>query len=402
LCFAIKAYAMWRSLLPFLLYIVLLLTQSCAAQPVLSGQLSVEPDSKWAKRLYLLDPVRWDALGRSYVSTVLDSIDLDDEGHFAVAQLPPQTEGRMLLLAVQRQGERYANRLDNEEVTTSNYFPFIWREGDVIELTGELGRLQASIQIFDPAPEQAAILELRDIRQAAFASSAPSSEHLAEELLEEEDLLRRQQAPLMAFARETDYSLPALLAIRWVSISGNYERIPEFLVEQCEHWQRRNPTEPWVADLCMVGDREQLPILLGDTIPDFDLPLLAGDTVSLHQLLGERLTLLDLWASWCAPCRVQNREYLVPLWDEQQAGGFQVLGYALDASKASWERAIVKDGVDRWPHASDLSGDDAPLLDRLRLQTIPANLLLDPSGRVVAKNLHGEALVSFVRKWLQE
>jgi peroxiredoxin len=369
---------------------------------VLRGKLSVAADTEWATRVYILDPQRWDAVARSYVSTVLDSVDLDPQGRFSLAHLPPHTEGRLLQLAVQVKGERYANRLYNEEVAAANYFPFVWRQGAEIVISGELSRLQASLQMADPSPENAAILQLRDIRQRAFREPASEPEHQTEELLEEEEELRQKQALLMAFAQETDQVLAALLAIRWVSIAGNYERIPEFLVQQCEYWQLQEPDEPWVAELCAAGDREKLPILLGDTLPDFALPTLAGDTVSLHQLLGERLTLVDLWASWCAPCRVQNRAYLVPLWDSQHAAGFQIIGYALDASRSTWERAILQDGADRWIHTSDLQGDDAPLLDRLRLQTIPANLLVDKSGRVVAKNLHGEALQSFVREWLHK
>lgn len=384
------------------LYLLLLLTQSCVGQPVLRGKLTAAADSEWASRVYILDPQRWDAVARSYVSIVLDSVDLDPQGRFSLSQLPPETKGRLLQLAVQKKGERYANRLDNEEVAAANYFPFVWQEGEEIVVSGQLRRLQASLQIANPSPENAALLRLRDIRQSVFRELTSTTEHQGEELLEKEEQLRQKQAQLMTFAQETDQVLAALLAIRWVSIAGNYERIPEFLVQQCEYWQLQEPDEPWVAELCAVGDRQKLPILLGDTLPDFALPTLAGDTVSLHQLLGERLTLLDLWASWCAPCRVQNRKYLVPLWDAQHAAGFQIIGYALDASQSSWERAILQDGADRWIHASDLRGDDAPLLDRLRLQTIPANLLVDEAGRVVAKNLHGERLQSFVREWLHK
>ncbi|MFQ5448324.1 MAG: hypothetical protein ACE5FF_15470, partial [Saprospiraceae bacterium] len=70
--------------------------------------------------------------------------------------------------------------------------------------------------------------------------------------------------------------------------------------------------------------------------------------------------------------------------------------YALDASRGAWVSAIEKDGAGRWPHSSGLRGDDAPLFRVLRLNTIPANFLLDADGKVVAKNLHGEELMEFV------
>jgi thiol-disulfide isomerase/thioredoxin len=126
-----------------------------------------------------------------------------------------------------------------------------------------------------------------------------------------------------------------------------------------------------------------------------------GDTTGLYKLLGQRLTLLDLWASWCAPCRRENRNVLVSLWDDYHNRGFQIVGYALDSERNIWQAAIEKDGAGRWPHASHLQGDDAPLMQQLRLSTIPANLLLNEQGVIVAKNLHGDALRAFVADYLK-
>ncbi|MBK9013078.1 MAG: TlpA family protein disulfide reductase [Saprospiraceae bacterium] len=248
------------------------------------------------------------------------------------------------------------------------------------------------------------MLQLRDIRQAAFdqfLAGKAAGAHDESALLDEEKALHSFQKPMMQFAEETTYLLPALTAIRWVSIEQDYERVPEFMVSQAEKWKAAAPGHPWVAQLAVVGDRKSLPVLVGDEIPDYPMPMLSGDTIPLRQLLGKRLTVLDLWASWCAPCRKQNRNYLVPLWDKYHAAGFQVVGYALDADRGTWASAIEKDGADRWPHASDLRGDDAPLFKELRLTTIPANFVLDAAGKVVAKNLHGEELAAFVEHYFQ-
>jgi len=130
--------------------------------------------------------------------------------------------------------------------------------------------------------------------------------------------------------------------------------------------------------------------------------MLSGDTIALYQVMGKRLTLLDLWASWCAPCRRENRDFLVPLWENYHKKGFEIIGYSLDASEKTWKRAIEADGAYRWLQASHLQGDDAPLLDVLRIQTIPANFLLSGDGEVIAKNLHGEDLIRFVERYMEE
>ena len=91
----------------------------------------------------------------------------------------------------------------------------------------------------------------------------------------------------------------------------------------------------------------------------------------------------------------------MPLWEEHQSDGFQIVGYGLEASEKAWANAIEADGAHRWPHASHLQGDDSILFESLRLTTIPANLLLDAQGRVVARNLHSEELVEFVETYLK-
>jgi thiol-disulfide isomerase/thioredoxin len=373
---------------------------ACSGQPQLSGTIEREEDSDWGTMVYLIDPGSWKGVGSSYVGTVIDSASIGPDGGFAFDKLPMAPEPILLQLAIQRTNERFPNRLDNEQPATSNYFPLIWQDGEQIVITAKADRFQSSFTIHQPAPLNAAMLELCALRQSAFAKHLEAdiaSEENHGDLLAEEEALMAFQGELMQFAEDSPYLLPALTAIRWVSITGNYERIPEFLFTQAERWIAEQPQHPWAQQLAEVADRTKLPVLIGDLLPDYPMPMLAGDTVSLHTLLGEHLTLLDLWASWCGPCRVQNRDFLVPLWDQYHQSGFQIIGYGLEASPKAWSRAIEADGAYRWPHASDLQGDDSPLFELLRLTTIPANLLLDAEGRVVAKNLHGEELMEYVR-----
>ena len=93
--------------------------------------------------------------------------------------------------------------------------------------------------------------------------------------------------------------------------------------------------------------------------------------------------------------------FLVPLWEKYHQDGFEIVGYSLDASQKAWKRAIEKDGAYRWLHASHLQGDDAPLLDVLRIRTIPANYLLDAKGEILGKNLHGNKLNQFVAMYMK-
>lgn len=393
-----KRICYFSVIFPFLL-------AACTEPAPLSGKLELLPDGSWAPVVYLVQPRTLDEVAAGYAGQVLDSAAVQADGSFVFEKLPDAPSPILLELAVQQKGARFANRLDNERPATANYFPIIWQNGAALEVAAAAGQFQSSFSIRNPSPENAALLRLRDIRLEAhrqFLQGHDPEGHDAEQLLEAEKARLNFQQALMSFAQATDYLLPALTALRWVSPENDYERIPEFLIAQCRKWQSRYPEHPWVVELCEKSSREQLPVLKGDKIPDFPLPLLSGDTVALHQLLGERLTLLDLWASWCAPCRRENREILAPLWDTYHERGFQVIGYALDGSATTWKKAIEQDGAHRWRHASHLLGDDAPLMDALRLQTIPANFLLDAEGKVVGKNLHGEELVEFVKRYIEE
>ncbi|MCF8245327.1 MAG: TlpA family protein disulfide reductase [Saprospiraceae bacterium] len=390
-----------KSTIP-MLFLLLALFTGCSKMPPLSGTISLDARGEWKPVVYLLDPKTWGGIGGSYLGTVLDSATIQPDGSFAFEKMPEAADARLFELAIQPKAEaQHPNRLDNDDPGTSNYFPLVYKNGEAIVVKAEAAHFQRTFSIEKPSDENAAMLQLRDIRQAAFdqflGGKKDGEAHDESALLDEEAAKLSFQKPIMQFAEQTNYLLPALTAIRWVSVEGDYERVPEFIVAQAERWKATAPGHPWVAQMAAKGDRKTLPVLVGDQIPtDYPMPMLSGDTVSLKTLLGKRLTLLDFWASWCAPCRKENRNTLVSLWEKQHESGFQIVGYALDASTGAWSTAIEKDGVGKWPHASHLQGDDAPLFKELRMTSIPANFLLDENGKVLAKNLHGEELVKWV------
>lgn len=378
-----------------------LLFISCSKDP-LSGKLSIPLNADWKSKVYLVQPRSLDEVCTSFGGVVIDSATVDENGRFLFKEMPEADEPILLELVVQKKGERFLNKLEQQDLDAANYFPIVWQTGAIVEVTADINQFQQSFDIKSPSPENAALLQLRDIRYKAnedFFSEAFSG---AEAIIAAAEALHNFREPLIQFAAETEHLLPALVAMRWVSPQNDYERVPEFLVNQCQKWQSKYASHPFVVQLCEKSNLNKLPVLVGEEVPDFPLPTLSGDTTTLYKLKGERLTLLDLWASWCAPCRRENRDVLVPLWDKYHKAGFQIVGYALDASEGTWKKAITTDGADRWIHTSHLQGDDAPLMEALRLQTIPANLLLDINGKVLAKNLHGVALMKFVEAYFRE
>ncbi len=136
-----------------------------------------------------------------------------------------------------------------------------------------------------------------------------------------------------------------------------------------------------------IGEAKKNPI--GKVLPDFTQADTAGNVVRLSSLQG-KYVLVDFWASWCGPCRQENPN-VVTAYQKYKNKNFIVIGVSLDKSKQPWVDAIHKDNL-TWPHVSDLKGWQNAVAQQYQIFSIPQNFLLDPTGKVIAKNLRGPAL----------
>jgi peroxiredoxin len=136
-------------------------------------------------------------------------------------------------------------------------------------------------------------------------------------------------------------------------------------------------------------------VAVGQVAPDFSLTDSTGKAVSLSSFRGQ-LILVDFWASWCSPCRAENPNF-VAIYKEFHPNGFQMLGVSLDKDRAKWLKAIRDDKL-TWNHISDLKGWECAASQLYGINSIPANVLVDPEGKIIARNIFGDEL----RKKLKE
>lgn len=114
-----------------------------------------------------------------------------------------------------------------------------------------------------------------------------------------------------------------------------------------------------------------------------------GNPVALSSFRG-KYVLIDFWASWCKPCRMENPN-VVEAYNKYKEKNFTVLGVSLDRAKEPWVKAIKDDGLS-WTQVSDLKFWSNEVAVKYKVESIPQNFLLDPNGKIIAKNLRGEEL----------
>ncbi len=140
-------------------------------------------------------------------------------------------------------------------------------------------------------------------------------------------------------------------------------------------------------------------VAIGQIAPDFTQNDPDGNPVKFSDVYSKNeVTLLDFWASWCGPCRGENPN-VVAVFNDYKDKGFTVFGVSLDKEKESWLKAINDDKLN-WTQVSDLAYWQNEVAKEYAINSIPSNLLVDKTGKIIAKNKRGDELRETLAKML--
>lgn len=243
---------------------------------------------------------------------------------------------------------------------------------------------------------QRELLNIRNSMMEAF--STQDNSQVAKFQNEQEEVVQQMQLEKTELVENHPNSVISLMVLQEMIGSRMFEPsdlkgLYENLTPELKATQFAKTVERDLANLSLVE--------VGNKAPNFSAPTPEGERLALNDVLG-KVTLIDFWASWCKPCRMENPN-IVKVYEKYHDKGFNIIGVSLDrdGEKDRWLQAIADDRL-TWAQVSNLQFWQDPVARQYGIRAIPAAFLLDENGVIVAKNLRGADLERKVAELLGE
>lgn len=234
----------------------------------------------------------------------------------------------------------------------------------------------------------------RTIREAAAEASAKKHFKTVNELSQQADEIlkdtRNQINDLLS--NHSESVLVAYIQTSGVEQQANIGLLKEVYSTLSDGAKKTQPGKILADRIALIEKTS-----VSAVAPNFTLPTPEGVDFSMYDLKG-KIRIIDFWASWCGPCRLENPN-MVKLYNDYKDKGLNILSVSLDERRTPWIKAIEKD-VMPWTHVSSLNGWDCEVMKLYNVEAVPTILILDENNLIIGKDLRAEALRAFIAERL--
>jgi peroxiredoxin len=306
----------------------------------------------------------------------VDTIEVSDDYTFSESVIVPEPGYYRLNLY----GRQFVNLILSDDNVMINADLAKGPGTAIIEGSKDTDLMESVNQIVRKRQQEIAKLE-QEFIEARGEGNTSRMEALTQQYQKVE---RYKREDIKRLLRNAPSSVAAIYAVNYL----NKEEDFGFLDTLATRLKQDIPNSKYITDFAQ-GVEKMRSTTVGETAPEIALPNPEGETKRLSDLRG-KIVLVDFWAAWCGPCRRENPN-VVKVYNKYKDQGFEVFGVSLDKEKTAWVKAIAQDNLN-WTQVSDLKYFNSEAAQTYGINSIPATVLLDREGKIIARNLRGPAL----------